>query len=498
MGDRAGGAFSRSDFLQGKSPVDFGASQAADIFTQQSSPARPDLWPKLWPQAGTPLSVPKVVIFSDFIAWPEFWETCCFDFPHDVVGLSFTTGLLGNYYYLDQWNTSSAGPGVGDFRYARTIANQVVNPYYAQHQQLYLAFREAKRILESHPKDPIYCILANWLPQYTREVPTTANWPVWSNDDIYWPGSGEANPDILGGHSSCDIYTDGGNRGRTKPDPSYWYSEANIPPVVPSLLSPKPFFGTNVLHMYFGHWCNNWGSSQLTDYTTYALSPAGTQIGPIYLGNYLGNPISRDTDGKRLIWRDAGFTYGYMGGQSSIDTLLSLFGGQIFSAANDIRQNFYEYRDFGVRFFPWSNDWSFPWNVAEIKKDQKYCPSLQFYFGFTFDEFAAFIQTEDQFAIDYSGNYGGLKVANTMGRAPDSPSIRQAISTFFPPIAQRVESYYSSPATGLEWGTQRFFQSIIEQHSLQDFNVQLEAPNPDLLNADALVEYVRHYFEAHP
>lgn len=503
MGDSGpANTFSRSDFLLGKSPVNYGSGQHPNVLTGSQPSTDPRMWPKLWPRAGSILSVPKVVILSDFIAWPEFWSKCVFDFPSDVVGED-SQGVFGNYYYLDQWNltpvwktNNAPGSDNNEYRYSRTVAT-VTNPSYIQHQKLWKIFREAKRILESLD-DPIYVILPNWIPFSEYEVYTTHHWEAWKNDDLYWPGNGQAMTDVIHGHSGCDIFFDGTNRARTRPDPSApaWRSDSDSPPIVPPLLSGTPYFGTNVLHIWIGHFARNWGSPQHISYETFPLSPGGIQIGSDIQGTYLGSPIS-EFDGRRAVWRDTGLNYGYTG-PSPVSSLLSHFSGAIDSAISDYKTNFWKYRNFGVRLFPFTDDWSIGWGPDAIVQDQKWCAAQAFYFGFTFDQFQALVTTEDQYAIDYSAETNGLKFANTIARTPISPAIRQAVTHFFPPIASRVEAYYSDSTTGLNGGTAAFMKGLIARGSLEDYNVKWEGDNgfADVFSVDGLVEYVINYFAA--
>jgi hypothetical protein len=505
--------FSRSDFLTGRSPVKFGPGQPANSFTREEVPSdapapsvpTPELWPTDWPMAGRLLTVPRVVVLSDFIAWPEFWERCVFDYPRDVLGLILSQSRLTNYYYLDQWNLgqdwrTTAVPPVdsAEYRYERDLTGGagIANPNFAQHQNLWTVFRQAKEILENQP-DPIYVVLPNWIPKNVYEIPTRNNWRAWVNDDIYWPGFGQAQTDILHGHSGCDIFFEGGHRGRTHPDPTapYWRSECDDPPSVPCLACPTPFFGTNILHLWFGHWCMNWGGSGLLNFETFPLSPAGIQTGPILNGSYLG--ASADGfDGKRLIWRDVGLNYGYT---TPYTALLDNYASRLASAAANYKENFWKYRDFGVRFVPWTQPWDLALSPFRIKEDQKWCAAGAFYFGFTFAEFQALVSNGDQYAVDYSAETGGVKFANTVTRTPDSPSIIRAIEDFELFFA-RVKAYYSDSGTGLDAGTVNFLTEMIARHELAGYNVAMatRANWEALHTVDGLVEYINDYFGEHP
>jgi hypothetical protein len=505
--------FSRGDFLTGKSPVKFGPGQPANAFTKEEiaagSPApavpTPELWPTDWPMAGRLLTVPRVVVLSDFIAWPEFWERCAFDYPRDVLGELFTNGRLTTYYYLDQWNIgrdwrTTVTPGADDneYRFEQDLSGGfgVENPSYAQHRQLWTVFREAKRILENQD-DPVYVVLGNWIPHSIYEIYTRNHFRAWSNDDAYWPGYGQAQTDVLHGHSGCDTFHEGTNRSRTHPDATapYWRSECDDPPPVPCLACPTPFFGTNVLHLWFGHWCMNWGGAGLLNYETYPLSPAGIQTGPILNGNYLG-AAADGLDGKRIIWRDAGLNYGYM---TPYTTLLDNYASRLAGAAANYKENFWKYRDFGVRFVPWTRSWEFNLLPFLVADDQKWCAAGAFYFGFSFEEFQALVSNEDQYAVDYSAETHDVKFANTISRNPDSPTIRQAIEDF-DLFYDRVKAYYSDSSTGLNAGTENFLTEMISRHQLAEYNVAMtaKAERDALFTVDGLVEYVNNYFKVHP
>lgn len=505
IGDGPRNTFSRTDFLEGRSPVNYGSGQHADVFGAVQPSDDPRLWPKLWPRAGTLLNVPKVVILSDYIAWPEFWKECCFDFPRQVIGTG-PGGIIGNYYQLHQWNQgipwrgpSNSAATSADYRFARTVADHFQNPSYQEHQRAWYVYREAKRILEEHPTDPIYVVLPNWIPFEAQQKATRNTWDTWSNDDRYNPPGDECNPSVLDGVVQCDIYTNGSDRGRVYPDVNgpNMRSDALSPPRVPCLLSQTPYFGCDVLHIWQGHWCQSWNSPSFSVYESWPLSPAGTQIGPITLTNYLGNDFFSAFDGLRQAWSAfvAG-AYGYGdSGDEFISGRLGYYGGAIDGAAASYKENFWKYRNFGVRLFPWRQEWAIAWRPDEIIKDQKWCPSQQFYFGLSFEEFARQKAGEDSYAVDYSHKYGGLRFANTWGRFPDSPSIREAVEVFFPPLRVAVDTYY----TGLNKGTLRFYELMMERTGLEEFNVKVEgrgipASVPAIDTVDGLVEYVRTYF----
>lgn len=489
--------FSRSDFLEGRSHVKYGHEQHPDIFTTDESKDKPELWTKRWSKAGKLLRVPKVVILSDFIAWPEYWSECVFDMHHEDLVPWFTNGIASHYTWINQWNVGQpwrvteqlSGAEDKEFRWNRIIC-RATNPYFGQHQALWDAFREAKRILESED-DPIYVIIPNWMPKEEYQIVTKNHWNYWFNFDAFWSGD-EAHGDVMYKglwHPHCDIFEDGGNRGRIHPDPDcpYWRSDANNPPRCPTLLSGNPAFGTDVLHIWIGHWCYNWGGPQHFLYETYPISPAGMQFGSVVTGGYLGSPVPM-LDGARGPWQDARLPCGYSNGGKAI---ANHYGGLIDSVADEYKSNFYKYRNFATRWFPWTGVWGLPWNVGEMKKDEKWCPSFIFYFGFTFADYCAMFGSEDTYFIDYSDRYG-IKYGNGMNRGPSAEDMRRGINNVFPVCSSRAEEYYYS----LESGSREFFQAWMERCDLGEYNVVLEEPNDAIFNADGIVEYVRGYFES--
>ena len=505
-------SFSRTDFLKGISPCHFGSDQHPDIFVKDARSINdqdptPLLWPKLWPNQGRLLNVPKCVIISEFICWPEFWEKCEVDFPRDVIGILLTTGDLGNYYYLDQWDRDKdwkTGSEIQfkelDYRYAKTIL-KLQNPYYVRHKKFCKAMESVKNQLESDPNDPIHVIFPEWIPSNKFELERGHStkvgneWAGWALDTRYWSGqsASEVTPNVLGRYTNCDAGDGQNGRGRTHQDPDCpnWHSKANVTPDVPCLLSKTPYFGTNVLHIWLGHWClNRIGGSGGTNFETYALSPAGVQIASVILSSYLGATIPF-FDGRRAVWRDLGLNFGYMEG---FEGVYNFYSGSVEGAANNFKENFYKYRNFGVRIFPFPKDeWKFPWAVSEIEKDKKWCPAQGFYFGFTFDEWAAAASSEDSYAVDFSQNYDGLKMSNVVTRFPDSPSVRRAESAFFLPLKTRFEKYYKS----IDPGTRQFYEKMIADNNLNEYNVEL-GKEDEFPEGDDLVSYIRGYFAAHP
>lgn len=543
--------FSRSDALEGRLTTQYGSSQSMQVAQSGLNPEDPDTWPQDWPKEGFPLCVPKTVILSSFPYWMVFWPACYFYGPRDVIGQMFTAPFLfGNYYYFDQWNYSddedpldqsnysdtgarsrgsASQPGyefddlkgsgnaglytpeynaiinqdtppttppfkfdnckaIPAERYSQLILPRLENPYYNLHKQARAAFREAKRILESDPVDPIYVIDADWCPERLAQI---RNAYLTQTHETFNIAHGDG-PDIVD-VNPCYIET-----------PVCWgpyypnidaasnflgFDGANVP----WLCAGKPGFGTNVLHLYMGHPNMSYSSgATIFDYQAWPAGPEGFYIGPIFNGSYLGAGLPF-FKGRRSVWRDAGLNFGYTAGAASIYD--AVYAPLVSNAADQYKKNFYEYRNFTTKLYTYPAAWSFEWNFPALWRDQKSdCGATQFYFGFTFNDFAQQFSNEDNWYFDESSFFGGVKIASHYGNFPDSPSIRAAISTFYPPIKARVEAYFN----GIEPGTKDFWNYAIAKNGLSDFNVSFEGDGTPLLTADGIVEIVRKHFADNP
>ncbi len=521
-----------NDFLFGNTPLCFGSGQSNNIFTETEVGIRdenfdpvkdPELWPKQFYRPGQILRIPKVVIFSAFITWMEFWDYCSFDFPHDVIGLIFSTGVITNYYYFDQWdcdgdwrgivdpdpyvpapphgNAVDTDPGMGkkEFRYSHAVnsGGSFQSAWYPQWLDFYEQARNAKKTLEAL-EEPIYVIIGHWdvideifEKERGHSIPTRNTWTLWMNNDAYsQDGTGEAHPNVLAGIGDCDIFIPDGHRARTHPDQSCpnWRSECDNPPTVPALLCPEPLIGADVLHIWVGHFCINHGDPEAIAFETYPQCPGGAMLGTVFSGTYLGAPIDF-YDGRRNAWRDIGFNYGYMkdnDGTGNVKGLYNYYRTQISAAANTYKQNFWKYRNFGVRIYNWQkNQWNFNWNASAIKKDQKWCAAQQFYFGFTLAEFEARVTGEDSYFVDYSDSQPAhLKFGNTVGRSPDSPTIRLGVNNAIQYLQPRVEAYYN----GVDEGTTKFWNKVINDNELGPYNVSYAGEWPVEL-AQVAIDY---------
>jgi hypothetical protein len=377
-------------------------------------------------------------------------------------------------------------------RYNQIIANIRTNPYYTLHPQIMAAFRQAKLILESDPVDPIYVTIPEWMPD---KIVQTRNGTL-TKPEMKFNTSHGTGCDIIDVIPCYGTYNVAW--GPPYPDPDDSRNRLDFPACnVPYLASTDPGFGTNTLHLYVGHGCHRYSSGDtIFDYQAWPLQPEGQWIGPIFNGSYLGAGLPF-FQGRRSVWRDAGFDYGFVNHGAA--GIYNNYSGLIGGAADAYKQNFYKHRQFATRLFTYPSAWNIEWKLDEIWNDQRHdCHSTQFYFGFSFDEFQSEFSNEDNWYSDCSGSPGAgpthIKFAEHIGNEPDSASIRTAISTFYPPIKARVESYFN----GIEAGTADFFKLVIKNQGLADYNVQYGGSFAPLLDADAIVAYVREYFAKNP
>lgn len=529
---------SRSDILLGKVDAAFGSDQSLTVAVDGVSPPNN---PKKWPKAGRCLRVPKCVILSSLPYWVAYWKSGYFYAPRDILGtlLGDNSTRTGNYYYLDQWNdvdeTSTdletygiddpsylhsafweqfdppvseedkqaylsyyqdvshgnaptgantlSGPSTGpSVRYSQKVGT-INNVYYSQHNQLLASFAIAKAQLESGP-DPIYVTI-----------------PGWMNPTIHQKRNGYRNKGIQVRNERRGTGCDSQNaitcydEDRIEP----WappYPDVNDPRnqltfkgcQVPWLASADPGFGTNTLHLYVGHSCVSY--QPVTDvfgYQAYPFTPEGIYFGPVMLTNYLGAPLPYFA-GMRAIWRDIGYDIGFIG-PGGAGSVYGWYSALIEAAASTYKRNFWKYRNFGTRIFTYPQSNSVSWDLAKIWNDYKdECDDHVFYFGFTFAEWTELVSREDQRTTNCPGL---LKTAFKTQKFPPAESLREALSYFLPPIRARVDSYYSS----IEPGCAQVFQKAIEANDLEQYNVSYGGAGSFLLDPDAIVAYVREYFE---
>lgn len=517
--------FSRNDFLTGQSQVRFGDQQSMNVTSEDEVPGpdgNPETYPKNWPKAGRILGVPKVVVMTSLPCWPEFWENCSFDCPRTVIGTLLkdpSSGPYGNYRYLQQYDSAAIdwkGHSTGsvndaEYRFCQEIGTGT-GTYPRQHSKLIdTVFPAAAKILAGLP-EPIYAIIPRYMPsRYDSIVNKNIAYVPWTRFSRWWSGSDGDDVDFsVGlGNDDCDIYgAPFSPRGRVHMDPQgpNNVSDCN-PPKMPCLLAGDPtYFGTNVLHMYIGHWAMKWGiDPNILTFESYPLSPIAEQIATQLIGdNYHGSPIP-GYDGSRLIWFDYGYNYGYMssdgkGNNSStggVAGLLNYYKGSLTSAANNYKTAFWKYRDFATRLFQYPEPIKMIWNPDILFKDQKWCAAEGFWFGFdTFDDWVNLHPpTEDgHFSnmVDAPDNPLHLKTCINVTRTPDSPNIREGVNYAFPYLKDRVEAYYR----GIDPGTSMFMDGMIAQNQLDEYNVVNEGSGADMMSADGIVDYVRTYFAA--
>jgi hypothetical protein len=543
--------FSRTTPLSGKLNTQYGSGQSMAVSQGGVDPSNPETWPKKWPASGRVLNVPKCVILSSFPYWAAWWPAAYFYGPSDVIGISFTTGLIGNYYYWDQWNFPDAEPhdstayssdfnrsqsrwlnqegyvfddmpgagkkglytdeydalihgaplppqppyGINECwqppaeRFSQLILGRLENPYYIAHQQCRANFAAAKLILESDPVDPIYVIDAAWCPTKLAQIRNAYLTKIHEEFNRAH-GNGPDIADSIPCYSMNDICW-----GPSYPDLNNSSNSLPFPGAkVPWLVCGEPGFGTNVLHLYVGHANMAYSpASSIFDYQAWPLSPEGSWIGPIFNGSYLGAGLPF-FKGRRSVWRDAGLDFGYMvhGAAGLYNTT---YGPLVQAAAEDYKRNSLKYRKFATKLYTYPQQWAFNWNFQALWGDQKSdCGATQFYFGFDFDEFSNRFSNEDNWYQDLSGYFGGVKIAAHYGNVPDSNAIRTAISSFYPPIRTRVEGYYN----GIEPGTKDFFDLAIANNGLADYDVSSEGLGADIMTTDGIVETVRRHFRDNP
>lgn len=543
------GVFSRSDILTDKQPSAWGSDQSLGVAVSGENPHIVSTIPQKWFNAGRVLKVPKCVILSSLPEWTLYWPGCYFYGPRDVIGQMFTPPFaFGNYYYFEQWNygdpnqqildtsTFSDGnvplnspfwsnfnppvpdgskiewtesyfdehnqqpPPPTDFilpnisppapRFNQIIGTVQNNPYYSLHQQLMQTFAQAKMILESDPVDPIYVTIPGWLPALYQ----TRNGFLTKNDEAFNSshGTGCAITDAAPCYNVWEIPW-----GPFYPNGKDSRNRADFPCTsVPYLATTDPGFGTNVLHMYVGHACHRYDNdASIFGWQAWPLQPEGQYLGPTFSSNYIGANLPYFA-GRRNVWRDYGFDYGFL--NHGPNGIYQTYGALIQAAADQYKKNFYNYRQFATRLFNYGQSIQVAWQTQNIWMDQKHdCHSTAFYFGLTFDEFVAAHTTEDQWyndCFDSPQNPAHLKYAEGIQNFPDSPSLRLAISEFYPPIQQRVNAYYG----GIEQGTADLYKLIIKNQGLADFNVQYGGTFQPLLDVDALVGYIRDYFAKNP
>lgn len=378
------------------------------------------------------------------------------------------------------------------------IVCHVTNPYYQQHADLIKVFQEVKKKLEADPINPIFVIIPEWMP---TELTQTRNAFLKGSHELLngaHGGSANKKPCDVSDSIPCYNYV-----------PVCWapaYPDINAPqnqetfttPGVPFLLSTHPGVGTDVLHLYIGHPCMKYSpSNSIWDFQAWPLTPEVQWIaGPVFQGTYLGSTLPFFA-GRRAVWRDLGFDYGYTGTITPESLYETRYKPLVEAAVGTYKKEFYNYRNFSTHLFTYRNDWTFPWDFNQIWKDQENnCTSTQFFFGFnTFAEFAAQYDGVDTNISDCEDDGGPnpakLKYGETHNNFPDTPSISAAVHNFFPPIAARIENYYNT----IDTGSKAFYDLVIKKNDLEPYNVVSRGTvRNDFFDADGLIAYIQAYF----
>ena len=132
------------------------------------------------------------------------------------------------------------------------------------------------------------------------------------------------------------------------------------------------------------------------------------------------------------------------------------------------------------------------WNLPQIWQDQRWCWSTQFYDGWDFTDFANTYSNEETMFVDCASQ-DHLAVAGVNTCTPDHPSIRTALSTFYPPIQARVNQYYNT----IKQGTLDYYQYAIDQNRLDECGFSVE-PKLNMTDADQIVQYAIQFFQNNP
>lgn len=466
--------FSVTDILTGSTPSAFGSGQSMAVCMQPEEtslpPGAPEgaaaaTWPKKWHKPNRLIRVPKTVILSSLPFWTLFWPEGYMYAPEDVEEVDTATGILGNYYYFDQYNlftgddatlpdsTYDYGNQVYDYgydatlqnelgpayysqnpnvittsdyfsnvtpqatpdalanitsieptvRYSQLVCNNIENTYYQEHAQLIGTFKNLKNSLEANTDDPIFVCIPFWMNTILYQCDNTTLTKNQESLNTAHGGAVNGQPCDVSDSVPCYNYTPLSQN----PTYPYIYDPRNMgafpTPQVPWLLSTNPGFGTEVVHIYIGHPCLKYYSSYSPfDFQAWPLSPEGQFItGATPSGNYLGSNIAYYA-GRRPIWESYGYDYGYTG-TSTPSNLYSYYSDIIGAAANTYKQNFYYYRNFTVQLLTYTGELDGGFILTCIEADiERTCPSTQFYYGYDFDTFAAFYDNIDNYIVDCS------------------------------------------------------------------------------------------------
>jgi hypothetical protein len=375
-----------------------------------------------------------------------------------------------------------------DERYFKGVAT-IENPYYRLHPQLLDAFLAAKKLLEGDPKDPIYVDIPNWMPRTMYQVRNAYLKQTHEKLNRGHGGAINHRPCEVADTIPCHTYE---NICWAPPYPDV-ADPRNNPgfsgPTVPWLMSTRPGFGTNTLHLYIGHPNMAYFPADFFhNYQAWPLSPEMVyEAGPVGAGSYLGDPRPYYA-GRRPVWR----AYGYAnhGAQGLWDTRYS---GIVQGAADVYKDAFWKFRNFGTRIFTYNVSWPWGWDFGRLYDDRRNdCPSTQFYMGFDFSEFAREYDGVDTNITDCNW-HDHLPVGETHNYFPSQASIDEAVGVGVR-LSQRVMDYYNNN----DAGSAKFFQIALGKTGPGDFNASYEGSMPgEFLDPDGIVAYVREYFKDH-
>lgn len=481
--------FLKTDHQPKPHQTNFGSSQSIatnvpkSAFSPGLSPDDAEWWPKAWPAKGRVAKVPKCVILSSLPQWGAMWQKSGFYFPNDVIGRMFTPpNLFGNYYYIEQWDTDN--PNTGSGRFHQKIG-EMSSPYFDLHPQLLDTFAEVKAILEADSVDPIYCVIPEWFP---REIVTRSQSDGFAvgtyNPAHHWDeGLFNVTPCLTFPLATMNIkYPDTGASQNT--------CGLNFQGVAP-LLSGGHGFATNVLHIYVGHYAQriglDWNSA--FSWESVPAFPEGQMIAGSYLGTYLGGPLSF-FNGRRAVWRDFGFPYGYTDGLGAPNSLNNYYDPFIQQALGPYKDGFYKHRNWATKLYTYDAPWTVGLTPQAIYQDRYACTGLRFFFGFDIGTFNALFGGPDLVFEDESSAFDGLLVAKGTSYQPGMADLALASTTFANPIVKRIMNYYNT----LDSGTANFYQTMIADNGLEDYGMTYEGGSSQVQSAGNLVDIIKRHF----
>lgn len=258
---------------------------------------------------------------------------------------------------------------------------------------------------------------------------------------------------------------------------------------VPWLLCPPPGFGVNVLHIYVGHPNMNFTggtAGSVIDYQAWPFSPEMGYLGPVpFYAYYPGEAqLKAEFDkyswGRRPLWRDYGYDYGYTGAHT-VDNLLEYYADIWQTAAAKYRDNFPKYRNIVTKIYTIGCEIDFTWTPVSLENDHVLgCESPFFYFGYTDFGFEVAEEMskggecfEDILVDRMPESPESLHIATRQSYLVGQCELTEAMRDTFPILARRVEEYYSSIAPGSDV----FFENAVQNIEGVEFNGRSE-PSP--------------------